>query len=208
MIKSEPRKNTAQVWLIQTIVGCTFCLLVGGFSGYFIGQKNVADDQKAAGSATTSGIDRSQSEIEQMGLMTLTDVVGGYHRVYSADSAPMVEFPSSEPQRVEALFYETQIDSSIPDLSRQGLQFKGARLLAASGQSMVTLFYQTVKRETLLVGYFNLNLHEPAKNIILPPVEKWDATVTYLTRDGIGIYIAASNTIPDLDAVIGKVRAL
>jgi len=67
--------------------------------------------------------------------------IAGYHRVYSAESARLVEIPATQPEVIRDWLGGRVGRFEIPDFSRAGLEFRGARLLAAVGKPVAQLVY-------------------------------------------------------------------
>ncbi|MEP5759691.1 MAG: anti-sigma factor [Litoreibacter sp.] len=68
--------------------------------------------------------------------------IADYHAVYADQKRHLVEVPASEGEHIKTWLSATvgeQVD--IPDLSEQGLQFQGARLLVAAGKPVAQLMY-------------------------------------------------------------------
>lgn len=101
-----------------------FFLFIGGTGGYL-----VAVSQGLQVATTSSW---------------LTDIAG-YHSVYAAETRHLVEVPANEAEHITAWLTKTVgADVRIPDLSSNGLEFQGARLLVAAGKPVAQLMYTDV----------------------------------------------------------------
>lgn len=69
--------------------------------------------------------------------------VAEYHRVYAQESRHLAEVPASEKDHIEAwIGNRTGVPFTTPDLSGEGLEYAGARLLVASGKPVAQLLYR------------------------------------------------------------------
>ena len=68
--------------------------------------------------------------------------IASYHRVYARQGRHLVEVPASEKDHIEKwLSQETDAQITVPDLAASGYDFRGARLLVASGKPVAQLIY-------------------------------------------------------------------
>jgi anti-sigma factor RsiW len=82
------------------------------------------------------------------------DQVAEYHAVYAAQGRHLVEVPASETAHLETwLAGQTGVPFSVPDLSANGLQFQGARLLVASGKPVAQLMYRDAGGQVVAVCF-------------------------------------------------------
>lgn len=214
----KPANNNRLSWLPRTIAASAILLLAGGYSGYFLGQQAPSgtshDITEVTGLGTAEGNTKTRSfklpgeQTRSMKALPLDQVIAGYYRVYSDKSAEMVEIPANEADRIRTtLAGATGIEFDIPDLTESGFQFKGARLLAANGQPMGTLFYQNAKGETLMAGFSNLNSQDAQTMVEAPLVKIEDTTVGYVDRYGMGIIVVAPTAVANFEKLLDEVKA-
>lgn len=68
--------------------------------------------------------------------------IAEYHGVYAAQSRHLVEVPATERDHIKTwLTAQVGTPFQIPDLTGQGLEFRGARLLVAAGKPVGQLMY-------------------------------------------------------------------
>jgi len=67
--------------------------------------------------------------------------IAGYHRVYSAETTRLVEIPAEDRDVIHSWLGGRVGAFEIPDFAAQGLEFRGARLLAAVGKPVAQLVY-------------------------------------------------------------------
>lgn len=150
----------------QAIAASAVLLLAGGYSGYFIGMKNAAQmpseisesyglDAPAGAPAKTRELKLSFDTPIQMALPTIAVTsVANVHDVYSKETTRLAEVPASDANTLKTwLASSTGVSFNIPDLSADGLNFQGGRLVAFDGNPAGALFYKSAKNEVVAV-YF------------------------------------------------------
>lgn len=106
-------------WL--TALAVALALVLGGVGGYWTGQSQVTQVASVPG--------------------WLQDIAE-YHAVYAGQKRHLVEVPASELDHIQTWLTNTVgADVAVPDLSAQGLEFQGARLLVATGKPVAQLMY-------------------------------------------------------------------
>lgn len=99
------------------------------------------------------------------GMMTYADLAGdpnkawlddvaSHYRLFSRQSRHLVEVPAIESAHiVDWLMATTGISFRIPDLSKEGLQFLGARLYSAGGRPVGQLIYRNSESEVIAISF-------------------------------------------------------
>ncbi len=106
-------------WL--SAVAAVMLLIIGGAGGYFAGTMQPAQVAAAPG--------------------WLQDI-SEYHAVYAGQQRHLVEVPATEADHIVAWLSATVgADIRIADLTGNGLEFRGARLLVAAGKPVAQLMY-------------------------------------------------------------------
>jgi anti-sigma factor RsiW len=78
----------------------------------------------------------------------LLEEIADYHAVYARETIHQVEVPASQTTHIESwLGDRLHRRLQVPDLSRQGLQFSGARLLVVDGAPVADLMYRWPDRD-------------------------------------------------------------
>lgn len=114
-------------WLAASAVA--IALGLGGMGGYFFGTSQPSQIASARG---------------------WLDDIADYHAVYAAQKRHLVEVPADEADHIEAWLTATVgTDIKIPDLSAQGLQFEGARLLVAAGKPVAQLVFRDADQKVV-----------------------------------------------------------
>ena len=104
--------------------------VLGLFAGYRTGEITGRDEALTLAGAETR---------EKFGWVAQ---IAGYHRLYSAEERHLVEVGADETDHIQTwIGQRTGRQFTVPDLSAQGLQFRGARLLAVSGKPTAQLMY-------------------------------------------------------------------
>jgi anti-sigma factor RsiW len=89
------------------------------------------------------GVSTAQNQVE-----AVMHEVAEYHAVFVRESEHLVEVPASRRDHIEAwLGNRVGYPLHVPDLSTQGLQFLGARMLAVAGKPVAQLMYTTASGE-------------------------------------------------------------
>ncbi|GFE49063.1 membrane protein [Roseobacter cerasinus] len=106
-------------WLAALAV--MLALFVGAAGGYWTGQSRAPAVASAPG--------------------WLQDIAE-YHAIYATQKRHLVEVPASETEHIQTWLSNTVGAAvAVPDLSGQGLEFQGARLLVAAGKPVAQLMY-------------------------------------------------------------------
>lgn len=114
--------NSNMRW--QSVAAAVLFLFVGGIGGYIINDQTSPEVQLAA----TSG--------------NWLDQVASYHGVYANEKRHLVEVDASESDHIKKwLSNTTNVGFSIPDLSKHGFEFRGARLLVVKSQPVAQLMF-------------------------------------------------------------------
>lgn len=150
----------------QAIAASAVLLLAGGYSGYFIGMQNASQmpleiSETSAFEAPTGATTKTRSldfsfnapvaaSLPAIAVNSVADV----HDVFSTQTTRLAEVPASEAATLKAwLSASTGVTFDIPDLSADGLNFQGGRLVAVDGQPAGALYYKDAKGE-LVALYF------------------------------------------------------
>jgi len=113
----EPPKATG--WLVAATA--VIALAVGGMAGYF------------GGSLQSTQVAAAPGWLED---------IADYHAVYADQKRHLVEVGAEEREHIQTwLTASVGADVRVPDLSAQGLEFQGARLLVANGKPVAQLMY-------------------------------------------------------------------
>jgi anti-sigma factor RsiW len=150
----------------QAIAASVVLLLAGGYSGYFIGMKNAAQipteisetsgfETAAGGAGKTRELKLSfdAPAIASLPAIAVTSVAD-IHDVYSKETTRLAEVPASDSATLKSwLASSIGVSFNIPDLSAEGLNFQGGRLVAVDGNPAGALFYKDAKNEVVAV-YF------------------------------------------------------
>ncbi len=119
-----PRRNT-RIWP-RLAAASLVLLFLGGASGFILGSR--IDTPVLAPEAA-----------EGPWIQEIAD----YHRIYARQKQHLVEVPASQAAEIESwLTSSVGVAFKIPDLSRRGLTFEGARLLVANGKPVGQLVYR------------------------------------------------------------------
>ena len=104
------------------------------------------------------------------------DDIAAYHRVYARQQRHLVEVPASDSEHIVSwLSSSVGVDFKLPDLSAQGLEFEGARLLVANAKPVGQLLYKTEDGDILAICFL--------KNVTATADDSFDETI----RDDIGM---------------------
>jgi anti-sigma factor RsiW len=150
----------------QAIAASAVLLLAGGYSGYFIGMQNASQmpleiSETSAFEAPTGATTKTRSldfsfnapvaaSLPAIAVNSVADV----HDVFSTQTTRLAEVPASEAATLKTwLSGSTGVTFDIPDLSADGLNFQGGRLVAVDGQPTGALYYKDAKGE-LVALYF------------------------------------------------------
>jgi anti-sigma factor RsiW len=150
----------------QAIAASAVLLLAGGYSGYFIGSRNAAR-MPAQISETSAYEAPAGSTVKTRELKLTFDAplqaslpaiavtsVASVHDVYSREKTRLAELPASDADTLKTwLASSTGVNFNIPDLSANGLQFQGGRLVAVDGNPAGALYYKDAKDEVVAL-YF------------------------------------------------------
>lgn len=107
----------------QSVAAAVLFMLVGGIGGYVINDQATPEIQVAA----------SESWLTN---------VASYHGIYANEKRHLVEVGADESEHIKKwLSKTTNVEFSIPDLSKHGLEFRGARLLVVKSQPVAQLMF-------------------------------------------------------------------
>lgn len=107
----------------RPIAAAALFLIVGGIGGYVIS-------------------DQTRPEIQIASSEGWLKYVAGYHGIYAGQKRHLVEVAASESDHIKNwLGKTTNVGFSIPDLSKHGLEFQGARLLVVKSQPVAQLMF-------------------------------------------------------------------
>ena len=106
------------------------------------------------GAAGGAYITRAAAPDQVASAMGWLDQVAGYHLIYANQKRHLVEVPASETAHLQKWLSDTTgVAFSVPDLSRSGLTFQGARLLVASGKPVAQLMYTDAAGKVVAVCF-------------------------------------------------------
>ncbi|TCN32388.1 anti-sigma factor family protein [Sinorhizobium americanum] len=112
-------------------------LLTGGVAGFILG-------------STANFVDPTG----ETAASPFVDEIADYHRIYSRQKAHLVEVPASQAAHIETwLTASVGVPFKIPDLTRKGLAFEGARLLVANGKPVAQLVYRDHEDEIFAICF-------------------------------------------------------
>jgi anti-sigma factor RsiW len=154
----------------QAIAACAVLLLAGGYSGYFLGQRSVAEAPMEISEtsafqapAETKGVKTRGFTFEAPGAESISksDValaeIASLHKVYAADKTHADEVPAAQEDELKGyLEAVTSVNFSVPDLSAEGFKLRGGKLVVAVGQPTGALFYENGQGNVVAV-YFMKN---------------------------------------------------
>lgn len=107
----------------QSIAAALMFLIVGGIGGYIINDQTAPAEQIVS---ADSWLNR----------------VASYHGIYANQQRHLVEVGASESDHIKKwLSKTTNVRFSIPNLSKHGLEFRGARLLVINSQPVAQLMF-------------------------------------------------------------------
>ena len=125
----------------QALAAGLFLFLVGGGIGYLLG-------------AQITGAAQAPQALAALPARSWLDDIAAYHRVYSRQQRHLAEVPSSDADHiVEWLTESVGVAFSVPDLSGEGLQFRGARLLVADGKPVGELLYRNEDEDVIAICF-------------------------------------------------------
>lgn len=181
----------------QAIAACAVLLLAGGYSGYFLGQRSVAEAPMEISEtsafqapAETNGVKTRGFTFDASGAesMSKSDValaeIASLHKVYAADKTHADEIPAAQEGELKGyLEAVTSVTFSVPDLSAEGFKLRGGKLVVAVGQPTGALFYENGQGNVVAV-YFMKNADvtgaTPAKDGFLVVGGQKDATSYFI----------------------------
>ncbi len=118
--------KTRPSWVPALVAASIAAVILAGGGGYFLGSGQIGSVQTAQAAVPGWLVD-----------------IADYHRIYSAQERHLVEVPAEESEHIETWLTATLgTDVRIPDLTSQGLEFAGARLLVAAGKPVSQLMYK------------------------------------------------------------------
>jgi len=107
------------------------------------------------------------------------DDIAAYHRVYSRQQRHLAEVPASDADHiVEWLTESVGVSFALPDLTGEGLQFRGARLLVAEGKPVGELLYRNDDDDVIAICFMKASNKAPGTK-----TQGLDETI----RDDIGL---------------------
>ena len=119
----QPRRIMANRWTRRAVAASLLVLA-------FIGGHYVS----TAGWEQTQAIEDPRAE--------LLDEIAEYHVIYARETEHLVEVPAERKDHIEEwLGARLKRKLAVPDLSRQGLEFAGARMLVLAGNPVAQLMY-------------------------------------------------------------------
>lgn len=125
--------NTNIRW--QSVAAAALLLIVGGIGGYVINDQLAPDVQIAA----------SESWLTN---------VANYHGIYANEKRHLVEVDASESDHIKKwLSNTTNVGFLIPDLTKHGLEFRGARLLVVKSQPVAQLMFTDVAGDVVAICF-------------------------------------------------------
>jgi len=158
----QPRRIMANPWT-RRAVGASL-LVLGFIAGQYV---------------PVAKLDQSPS-IEDA-RAELLDEIAEYHAVYARETEHLVEVPAERKGHIEEwLGARLNRKLTVPDLSRQGLEFAGARMLVLAGNPVAQLMYT---RDTGTPVAFCIAFGEK-DNAPLTIAELHDVNVGYWDRGG------------------------
>lgn len=130
-----PKRNL-RIWP-RLAAAAVALLFLGGMAGFMLGSTvNIADP--APETAERPWIDE----------------VAEYHGIYSRQKKHLVEVPAAQANEIESwLSSSVGVAFNIPDLTRKGLTFEGARLLVANGKPVAQLVYRGRESEIFAICF-------------------------------------------------------
>lgn len=127
------RRMTRAVWTTRARSGLRYALPVAAaIAGFVIGGAQAPHLFTGTGTAAAQQVTAVMHEVAE------------YHAVFVRESEHLVEVPASRRDHIEAwLGNRVGYPLHVPDLSAQGLEFLGARMLAVAGRPVAQLMYTT-----------------------------------------------------------------
>jgi len=127
------RQITRAIWTTRAKSSLRYALPVAAaVAGFVIGGAHVPELFMGAQTSAARQIESVMHEVAE------------YHAVFVRETDHLVEVPAARRDHIEAwLGNRVGYPLHVPDLRDQGLEFVGARLLAANGQPVAQLMYTT-----------------------------------------------------------------
>lgn len=143
-VVGAPKKKRSKLW--PKLLGASFGMLfVGGLAGYLIG--STADDR-----APLADLGRADAR----GWL---DDIANMHRIYVRQQRHLVEVSGNEREEIRSwLTGSTGIPFAVPDLTRSGLTFQGARLIVVEGQPTGQLFYVDTSGDVFAIYFLKIGM--------------------------------------------------
>lgn len=117
---AQKPERTSAPWPMAAALA--FTLIAGSIGGYFLASSPILQSEQNP---------------------TWLTAIAQYHGVYAAQGRHLVEVSADESDHLRTwLSAEIGEDFTIPDLSAQGLNFEGGRLLVAAGKPVAQLMYK------------------------------------------------------------------
>ena len=129
----------------QALAAALILFVIGCGIGYLFG----LDPAARAVAPTTVATSSADSWLED---------VAAYQRMFSRQPRHLVEIPASSPAEISGwLTASVGIPFNTPDLSADGLQFQGARLLLAGGKPAAQLVYKNNDGDVISICFTKQN---------------------------------------------------
>ena len=150
----------------QALAAGLFLFLVGGGIGYLLG-------------AQATGAALAPQALAALPAKSWLDDIAAYHRVYSRQQRHLAEVPASDADHiVEWLTESVGVSFALPDLTGEGLQFRGARLLVAEGKPVGELLSRNDDDDVIAICFMKASNKAPGTK-----TQGLDETI----RDDIGL---------------------
>lgn len=158
-------------FLPQAVAACAVLLLAGGYTGYFVGQRSIADmpmeisetstlTAPAANGVKTRGFTFEAPAADQP---VAAAAIAGVHDVYARESTRLAEIPAAQSEALKSwLSASAGVSIEIPDLTADGLTFEGGRLVAIEGKPAGALYYRNANGEVVGLYYLKGSAAEAA----------------------------------------------
>ncbi|QRM56311.1 anti-sigma factor [Sinorhizobium sp. BG8] len=186
----EPaNKNTGPTsYWPRALLASLALVVIGGGLGYVIGE-------------------RQDSEPPQLGSgRTWIDEIADYHRIYSRQSAHLVEVPASERDHIVSwLTKTTGVTFNVPDLSDKNITFQGARLLVTGGKPTGQLLYKGEDGDVFAICFLKSEPVDEQTDMI--DTMRDDIGLISWQRGNGSFVVVGPSADPDLEALAARVAA-
>lgn len=174
---------------IRSAVALSLALLVAGFIGVGLGYMVQGPPEPPAPAPTASPA--------PVGPPPWLAQIADYHRIYAKQKRHLVEVPAAEKSHIEQWLAKTVgLPFRVPDLTEQGLDFAGARLLVADAKPVAQLLYTSPSGA--VVGICFTPSDKPAAPFVEREVGGLGMVVWW--RGGFGFVVVGDQTMPELRA--------